>query len=115
MELVQGLLAGIILGWLIEWVMDLYYWRRDDAKLGEKLAQAETQIDQLETKLAEAQEWKSQLQKVEVELNHTKAKANTMSTLLTKYTGQIIGSDPCQTIDLTRSQVEAHINKDVSQ
>ena len=52
MTFVTELTIGLIISWIIEWVIDLLFWGRDDGVIQQKLVEAETKIKNLEAELA---------------------------------------------------------------
>lgn len=68
MNFLFGLIVGLIIGWVIEWVIDLLFWRRkDDSQLQEKLAAAEADARQLRAKVAEQEQELQRLATVEAD------------------------------------------------
>ncbi len=68
MNFVYGLIIGLIIGWIIEWVIDWLLWRRDEAQLGQRLAEAEAENRRLQAKMAEDEEKLKKLATLEQEM-----------------------------------------------
>ncbi len=84
MTFIGGLIVGLFIGWIIEWVIDWLFWRQDDQKLSQELAQAEVQKRLLQTRLEEAE---ATIQQLRAELDQTSRQASLPADKLERING----------------------------
>lgn len=63
MSFFLGALLGFALGWFIEWLVDLVFWRMDDAQLLEELQRIKTEVKDLQAELEESRKRQAVMEK----------------------------------------------------
>jgi hypothetical protein len=72
-SIIALLVGGAILGWLVEWVIDWLFWRRDNAQLRVELSECRAEKRDLLAQLAEGHKTREALDNAHAEIADLKA------------------------------------------
>jgi phage shock protein A len=88
--------VGVLAGWLMEWLVDLFFWRRsyqalrqENAELRASLAEKETKIAQLQGRTGEDDECRKRLAEAEAALEALRSTVFTAENKIEELTDRL--------------------------
>lgn len=84
-----SLFAGMLAGWLLEWLIDLFYWRRRYRALQQENAELRARLTEKETRILKLEESHERLTEAEADLATLRTTVSTAEIKIEELTARL--------------------------